>query len=50
MNINFSSSGSELNSNFYTPDCSSHSDFSWQAHAIGNYALQSYGLHHFEYL
>jgi hypothetical protein len=49
MNINFSSSRFELNSNFYTPDWSNHSDFSWHAHATGNYAPQSYGLHHSEY-
>jgi hypothetical protein len=49
MNINFSNSGFKLNSNFYTPDWSNHYDFSWQAHAMGNYALQSYGLHHSKY-
>ena len=50
MNINFSSLGPELNSNFYTPDWSNHSDFLWQAHATENYAPKSYGLHHPEYL
>ena len=50
MNTNFSSSGSELNSNFYTPDWSNHFDFSWQAHATGNYAPQVDELHHPEYL
>jgi hypothetical protein len=48
ININFSSSGSELNSNFYTPDWSNHFDLSWQAHATGNYAPQFYGLHHLD--
>jgi hypothetical protein len=50
MNTNFSNLGFELNSNFYTPDWSNHSDFSWQAHAIGNYAPQVDELHHPEYL
>jgi hypothetical protein len=49
MNTNFSNLGFELNSNFYNPDWSNHFDFSWQAHATGNYAPQSYGLHHSEY-
>ena len=49
MNINFSSSESEFNSNFNTPDWSNHSDFSWQAHATKNFAPQSYGLHYSEY-
>jgi exonuclease VII small subunit len=49
MNTNFSSRGFESNSNFYTSDWSNHSDFSWQAHVMGNYAPQSYGLHHLEY-
>ena len=50
MNTNFSSSGSELNSNFYTPDQNNHSNFSWQAHAMENYAPQFDELHHLEYL
>jgi hypothetical protein len=49
MNTNFSNPRFELNSNFYNPDWSNHFDFSWQAHATGNYAPQSYGLHHSEY-
>jgi hypothetical protein len=49
ININFSSLRFELNSNFYTPNWSNHSDFSWQTHATGSYALQSYGLHHPKY-
>jgi hypothetical protein len=40
MNINFSSSGFESNSNFYNPDWSNHPDFSWQAQAMGNCAPQ----------
>ena len=43
MNTNFSSPGFE--SNFYNSDWSNHSDFSWQAHATGNYAPQSSKLH-----
>ena len=50
MNTNFSSLGFESNSNFYNPDWRNHSDFSWQAHATGNYAPQSPELHHPEYL
>jgi hypothetical protein len=49
MNTNFSSPRFESNSNFYNPDWSYHSDFLWQAHATGNYAPQSYGLHYLEY-
>ena len=49
MNINFFSPGSESNFNFYTPDWSNHSNFSWQAHATGNYAPQVDELHHPEY-
>jgi hypothetical protein len=48
ININFSNSESELNSNFNTPDWSNHFDFLWQAHATENFA-QSYGLHYSEY-
>jgi hypothetical protein len=32
MNTSFSSPRFESNSNFYNPDWSNHSDFSWQAH------------------
>jgi hypothetical protein len=49
MNTNFSSPRFESNSNSYNSDWSNHSDFSWQAHAMGNFAPQSYGLHHLEY-
>ena len=42
-NTNFSSHVFESNSNFYNPNWSNHSDFLWQAHAIGNYAPQPYG-------
>jgi hypothetical protein len=33
INTSFSSSGFDLNSNFYNSDWSNQSDFSWQAHA-----------------
>ena len=49
LNTSFSSPGFESNSNFYNPDWSNHSDFSWQSHAMENYAPQSYRMHHFEY-
>ena len=49
MNTSFSSPGFESNSNFYNLDWSNHSNFSWQAHATGNFAPQSYGLYHHEY-
>jgi hypothetical protein len=50
LNTNFSSLGSELNSNFYNLDWNNHSNSSWQAHAMGNYDLQVDKLHHPEYL
>jgi hypothetical protein len=50
MNINFSNLGFNFNSNFYNLDWSNHPDFSWQAQAMGNYALQYHELHHPEYL
>jgi exonuclease VII small subunit len=50
MNTNFSSLGFESNSNFYNPDWSNHSDFSWHAHATENYAPQVDELHHPDYL
>jgi hypothetical protein len=49
MNINFSSPGFESNSNFYNPDWSNHSDFSWHAQAMRNYAPQYHEHHHPEY-
>ena len=50
MNTNFSSPGFESNSNFYyNLDWSNHFDFSWQAHAIGNYAPQVDELQHPDY-
>jgi hypothetical protein len=49
LNTSFSSPGFESNSNFYNPDWSNYSDFSWHAHATGYFAPQSYGLHHPEY-
>jgi hypothetical protein len=50
MNTNFSSLGFNSNSNFYNPDWSNHSDFLWQAQAMGNCAPQFQELHHPEYL
>jgi hypothetical protein len=49
MNSSFFSPGFESNSNFYNPNWSNHSDFSWQAHATGNYAPQVDELHHPDY-
>ena len=49
MNTSFSSLMFESNSNFYNPDWSNHSDFSWQAHATENYAPQVDELHHPDY-
>jgi hypothetical protein len=49
MNTSFSSPRFESNSNFYNPDWSNHFDFSWQAHAIGNYVPQVDKLHHPDY-
>ena len=50
LNTNFSDQGFESHSNSYTPNRNNHSDVSWFAHAMGNYALQSDELHHPEYL
>jgi hypothetical protein len=49
MNTNFSSQRFESHFNSYTPNQNKYSNFSWYAHVMGNYALQSYELHHFEY-
>jgi len=49
MNTNFSNLGFDSNSNFYNSDWSNHSDFSWQAQAMGNCAPQYHELHHPEY-
>jgi hypothetical protein len=49
LNINFSEQGFESHSNFYTPNRNNHSDVSWYACAMGNYALQSHELYHLEY-
>jgi hypothetical protein len=49
MNTNFSSRRFDSNSNFYNPDWGKHSDFSWQAQAMGNCAPQFQKLHHSEY-
>ena len=50
MNTSSSNLGFELNFNFYSPNWSNHSNFLWQAHAMGNYAPQIDELHHPEYL
>jgi hypothetical protein len=49
LNTSFSSPGFESNSNFYNPDWSNHSDFSWHDHATENFAPQVDELHHPEY-
>jgi hypothetical protein len=49
MNTNFSSLGLEANSNFYNLEWSNHSDLSWQAQAMGNYAPQFDELQHPKY-
>jgi len=50
MNTNFSSPWFDSNSNVYNSNWSNHSDFSWQAQAMGNCAPQFQELHHFEYM
>jgi hypothetical protein len=49
MNTNFSSPKFKSNSNFYTLGWNNHSNFSWQAQVIGNYALQFDKLQNPEY-
>jgi hypothetical protein len=49
LNTSFSSLGFESNSNFYNPDWSNHSDFSWHDHATENFAPQVDELHFPEY-
>jgi hypothetical protein len=49
VQANFSNSGFDSNSNFYNPDWSNHSDFSWQTQAMGNCAPQYHDLHHPKY-
>jgi hypothetical protein len=49
LNTSFSSPGFESNSNFYNPDWSNHSDFSWHDHATEDFAPQVDELHHPEY-
>jgi hypothetical protein len=49
LNTSFSSPGFESNSNFYNPDWSNHSDFSWHDHATENFVPQVDELHHPEY-
>jgi hypothetical protein len=50
MNTNFSNPEFNSNLNFYNPDWSNHSDFSWRAQAMENCAPQFQELHHPEYL
>jgi hypothetical protein len=49
LNTSFSGPGFESNSNFYNPDWSNHSDFSWHDHATENFAPQVDELHFPEY-
>jgi hypothetical protein len=49
LNTSFSSSGFESNSNFYNPDWSNLSDFSWYDHAMENFAPQVDELQNLEY-
>jgi hypothetical protein len=49
LNTSFSSPGFESNSNFYNPDWSNLSDFSWHDHATKNFAPQVDELHFPEY-
>jgi hypothetical protein len=49
MNISFSYPGCDSNSNFYNPNWSNQSDFSWSAQTIGNYVPQFQELHHSDY-
>jgi hypothetical protein len=49
LNTSFSSPGFESNSNFYNPDWSNYSDFSWHDHATENFDPQVDELHHPEY-
>jgi hypothetical protein len=49
LNTSFSSPEFESNSNFYNPDWSNYSDFSWHDHATKNFAPQVDELHHPEY-
>jgi hypothetical protein len=49
MNTNFTSPRLESNFNFYNPDWSNQSDFSWSAQTTENYAPQFQELHHSDY-
>ena len=49
MNTNFLSQGFESHPNFYTLNWNNHSDLSWYARSMGNYALQSDELYYPEY-
>jgi hypothetical protein len=49
MNTSFSNPGCYSNFNFYNPDWSNQSDFSWQVQTTGNYAPQFQEVHHSDY-
>jgi hypothetical protein len=49
MNTSFSNSGCDSNFNFYNPNWSNQSNFSWSAQTTGNYAPQFQDLHHSNY-
>jgi hypothetical protein len=49
MNTSFSYPGCDSNFNFYNPNWSNQSDFSWSTQTIGNYAPQFQEVHHSDY-
>jgi hypothetical protein len=49
MNTSFSNPGCDSNSNFYNPDWSNQSDFTWSAQTTRNYAPKFQELHHSDY-
>jgi hypothetical protein len=49
MNTSFSNLGYDSNSNFYSPNWSKQSNFSWLAQTARNYAPQFQELHHSTY-
>jgi hypothetical protein len=50
INTSFSNPGCDSNFNFYNPNWSNQSDFTWSAQATGNYAHQFDEVHHSDYL
>jgi hypothetical protein len=50
INTSFSNPGCDSNFNFYNPNWSNQSDFTWLAQATGNYAHQFDEVHHSDYL